>query len=733
MVAGFESAIPVILSPSLPAALTPAERVGMFAKRVAKRFDSPPVYRPRMAVQVEERGLATFIGGKTGFSMFEGGEVLQVEAWGESGARVRSTLGASIGETPGSALGEGGATGAEVEIHDDRARLRNGDLVVEVRDNHEDRFVPFPSLVRFLRADGTELIAESVPHFTSPPQRRYRRSGGDLYRCELTFDSHPDERLYGLGQHQHGLLDQKGAVVDLVQRNTEVSVPFALSSRGYGFLWNMPGAGRVELAANRTRWSADAARQIDYWVTTGPTPADIVRHYARATGLPPMLPGWASGFWQSKLRYRNQAELLEVAHEYKRRGLPLSVIVCDYFHWTRQGEWRFDPEEWPDPSGMVDELRELGVELMVSVWPTVNPSSDNYAEMDRRGLLVRAMGGLPLHLAFWDKGTDGRAFMRYYDATNPEARRYVWEKISAGYRSHGIRAFWLDACEPEILAENDEDALYFLGQGSEVQGIYPREHARGFYEGLRESGESDVLLLCRSAWAGSQRYGAAVWSGDVESTFEALAAQVPAGVNMGISGIPWWTTDIGGFRNGDPTTEYFRELVVRWFQFSVFCPLFRLHGVREPGPLVGSGQTGAPNEVWSFGEQAFGVIRAQLTLRERIRPYVMEQMATASATGLPPMRALFLEFPEEAPAWEVDDQYMFGPDVLVAPVTREGARTRDVYLPVGASWLDAWTGEPVESGWVSADAPLERIPVYLRQGGALRDLAAADAATRGAG
>ena len=498
-------------------------------------------------------------------------------------------------------------------------------------------------------------------------------------------------------------------------------MPFALSSRGYGFLWNMPGVGRVELGSNRTRWVADAARQIDYWVTTGSSPAEIVSRYVQATGLPPMLPEWASGFWQSKLRYRTQDELLEVAREYRRRGLPLSVIVCDYFHWTRQGEWRFDPAEWPDPQAMVDELRALGVELLVSIWPTVNPNSANYAEMARRGLLVGSVTGLPLQLAFWDKGTDGRAFMRYYDSTNPEAREYIGQKVADGYRRYGIRAFWLDACEPEVLADNAESARYHLGHGLEVQGIYPREHARGFYERLLASGETDAVLLCRSAWAGSQRYGAAVWSGDVESTFEALAAQIPAGLNIGISGIPWWTTDIGGFKGGDPSSEYFRELVVRWFQFGVFCPLFRLHGVREPGPLVGSDQTGAPNEVWSFGEEAYALIREQLELRELLRPYVMEQMATASATGLPLMRALFLEFPDEGPAWEVSDQYMFGPDVLVAPVTVQGARERAVYLPTGASWLDAWTGEPVrETGWVRADAPLERIPVYLRVGGGLR-------------
>ena len=206
--------------------------------------------------------MATFIGSKTGFTVLEGGEVLQVDAWGESGARVRATLGASMTETPGSALLEAGVGEVQVEISDGRARMRNGDLVVEVVDNHEERFVPFPPLMRFLRADGTELLGESVPHFSAPPQRRYRPGGGDLFRCEVTFDAYPEERFYGLGQHQHGLLDQKGAVIDLVQRNTEVSVPFALSSRGYGFLWNMPGgrprrAGRQPHEVGRGRRPAD--------------------------------------------------------------------------------------------------------------------------------------------------------------------------------------------------------------------------------------------------------------------------------------------------------------------------------------------------------------------------------------------------------------------------------------------------------------------------------------------
>jgi len=668
--------------------------------------------------------VATFVGSEQGFTVLEGREILQVEAWGPNSARVRSTWGPSIAETPGSALSEPAASRPVVEVSEGAARLRNGNLVVEVAANPGGGFLQFPPLVRFSRADdGRELLSEQSPHFTSPPQRRYTAGAGGTYGCQVTFNPSPGERIYGLGQHQHGLFDQKGAIIDLIQRNTEVCIPFALSNRGYGFLWNMPGVGRVELGANRTRWVADAARQLDYWVTTAPTPAEVVSQYSHATGLPPMLPAWASGFWQCKLRYRYQEELLEVAREHKRRGLPLSVIVVDYFHWSRQGEWRFDSTEWPDPQAMVDELREMGVELMVSVWPTVNPNSDNHAEMDRRGFLVGNVRGLPLDLPFWDKGDDGQVFVRFYDSTNPEARRYVWDKVTQGYRRYGIRAFWLDACEPEMRPEDPESNLYYLGRGDEVQCAYPREHARGFAEGLWADGEKDVMLLCRSAWAGSQRYGAAVWSGDIDSTFEALAAQIPAGLNIGISGIPWWTTDIGGFKGGDPTTPYFRELIVRWFQFGTFCPLFRLHGVREPGPLVGSGQTGAANEVWSFGEEAYGIISEQLRLRERLRPYVMQLMATASATGVPPMRALFLEFPDEAPAWEVADEFLFGPDILVAPVTQLGVRERDVYLPEGASWLDAWTGEPVEGhGWTKASAPLERIPVYLRRGGALNTL-----------
>jgi alpha-D-xyloside xylohydrolase len=647
-----------------------------------------------------------------------GHETVRIEPWGSDSLRVRGTLWAEIrDDLPGALLPppETEPATATTEIAADQARLSNGRLTAEITAGGR---------IRFTRTgDGAELLSEAVPHFTGPPQRRYAPTGNGsgLHHMEVLFNAQDGERCYGLGQHQHGKLDQKGAVIELIQRNTEVSIPFLLSSAGYGFLWNNPGIGRVELGTTATRWVAEASRQWDYWVTAADEPADIVRRYTEVTGRAPMLPDWAAGFWQCKLRYRTQDELLDVAREFRRRGLPLSVIVVDYFHWTRQGEWRFDPAEWPDPAAMVAELDQLGVKLMVSIWPTVNPASENYAEMDDLGLLVASERGPAVHIPIWDKGSDGhRAIMSFYDSTNPRAREYVWSKVRDGYYKHGARVWWLDACEPELRPENPDNLRYHLGAGLEVGNIYPLLNAKAFHDGMTAEGEDEVVSLCRSAWAGSQRYGAAVWSGDVDSTFEDLRRQIPAGLNIGLSGIPWWTTDIGGFKGGDVRDERFRELLVRWFQFGVFCPLTRLHGFRLPGTMSGAGQSGAPNEPWTFGDEAYQILRRWLGLRERLRPYVMTTMRAAHTEGLPPMRPLFLNFPADETCWEIDDQFLLGDDLLVAPVLTEGATERQLYLPDGASWRDAWTGEPLPGGQrLTAPAPLDRIPVYVRAGGAL--------------
>ncbi len=426
-----------------------------------------------------------------------------------------------------------------------------------------------------------------------------------MYKRHAAYD---DEKLYGLGQHQHGRLDQKGLVLDLVQRNAEVGIPVLTSSRGYTLLWNNPAIGRVELAGNGTRWVADSARQLDYWITAA-APADAQRHYSAVTGRTPMLPEWAAGFWQCKLRYRTQDELLGVAREYKRRGLPVTAIVCDFFHWTHLGDWKFDPKEWPDPAAMVRELDELGIKLVVSVWPSVSPLSENHQLMEQRGHFIGTQYGPMAHADWPDKEVASTVQVAFYDATNPEAREFVWSRVKKNYlEPYGITAFWLDACEPELKPGFQENLRYWTGPGLEVGNSYPAENSRTFYEGLRASGEDEVITLNRSAWAGSQRYGAALWSGDIGTDFPTLRRQIAAGLNTSLSGIPWWNTDIGGFHGGDPDDPAYREVMVRWFQFGALSPVMRLHGFRDPGMPLGPDMTGGPNEVWSYGEEAGAIL-----------------------------------------------------------------------------------------------------------------------------
>ncbi|MEY9856499.1 alpha-D-xyloside xylohydrolase [Catenulispora sp. GAS73] len=652
-------------------------------------------------------------------------ETLLIQAWGPDSVRVRAKVGGPILDgLPGALLDEpvqdaasalasatASATASEVAIGAAEASVVNGAITATVS---------LTGRIRFTRtADGFELLAEQDAHFWWPGPRLRTAHGNGYARLEQRFAAYPDEKLFGLGQHQHGMLDQKGAVIELVQRNSEVSVPLLVSSRGYGFLWNNPAIGRVELAANGTRWVADSARQLDYWVTAG-SAADVQRRYADATGHVPMLPEWAAGFWQCKLRYRSQEELLAVAREYHRRGLPLDVIVADFFHWTHLGEWRFDPAEWPDPAAAVKELAGYGTRLMVSVWPSVSPLSEYHAEMERRGLLIGTEFGPVAHADWPDKGIDKTVQVAFYDATNPDARAFVWEKVRDSYLAIGVEVFWADACEPEIKPGYPANLRYYAGAGLEVGNMYPRENSRMFYEGMRAEGRADVVTLNRSAWAGSQRYGAILWSGDINTDFGTFRRQIAAGLNTGLSGIPWWNTDIGGFHGGDPRTAEYRELMVRWFQFGAFSPIFRLHGLRRPSEPFGPSMTGAPNEIWSYGEEAEGIMADYIRLRERLKPYLLEAMREAHDSGLPPMRPCFLEFPGDARAWEVDSAYMFGRDLLVAPVLEADARVWEVYLPAGASWRDAWTGEEYEGGrTVTVDAPLERIPLFLRDGAEL--------------
>ena len=643
-------------------------------------------------------------------------ESVFVVPWGRDGVRVRVTREADFRDVPQGLLPDPSTPeGSRIEVADDEVRLIHGDLTVALSG-------PRGRLVFRRTATGRVLLEEPEKRTEEHLARAFTPTGS-IWKIEQRFLPVDGEKLYGLGQRQHGFLNQKGCAMDLMHRNTEVSIPFMLSNRGYGFLWNHPGLGRVALGRNDTRWTADAAHQIDYYVVTAPDPATILRRYAEATGMPGAFPEWGAGFWQCKLRYKTQDELLEVAREYHRRSIPVSVMVIDFYHWPLSGDWAFDPEAWPDPTAMVEELRSMGMECMVSVWPTVDYASGNYPHMRDQGLLIRNERGQSVQ--------NGAALEGFYDATNPDARAYLWDQIRKGYVAHGIRLFWLDTMEPEIIPLELDNTRFHLGNGTEVAGMYPLLHQKGFYEGLRSVGEDKPMTLGRSAWVGSQRYASAVWSADIPSTFASLRAQVTGGLNIGLSGIPWWTSDIGGFYGGDIEDPSFHELLVRWFQFAVFCPIMRLHGVRrhaaakvKPGDPIGKADPNHPtvaNEVWSFGASVYEILADQIRLRERLRPYVMDQMEIASNTGLPPMRPLFVDFPADASTWDVEDEFLFGADILVAPVLEEGSRRRSVYLPAGSGWTDAWTGQQISGGTtVEADAPIERIPVFLKEGSSMQ-------------
>ena len=643
-----------------------------------------------------------------------GAERLRIEPWGENALRVRAWKQAEPDPQDWALLPQDGCDPV-IEVREDGGSIVNGKIRAELNLIGKLTFYNQRGevlLEEYLR-DRRDMFGSTCSSLNVEAREFKSIIGGD-YRLTARFISNPKEKLYGMGQYQQAFLDLKGADLELAQRNSQASVPFLLSSLGYGFLWNNPAVGRVNFGKNITTWEAFSTKKLDYWITAGDTPAQIEEAYANATGKVPMMPEFAMGYWQCKLRYQTQEELLEVAREYKRRGLPISVIVVDFFHWPLQGEWKFDPTYWPDPDAMIRELKEMGIELMVSIWPTVDYRSENFEEMQAKGLLVRVESGIPISMDF-----QGNTL--HYDPTNPEARDYVWQKAKKNYYDKGVKIFWLDEAEPEYTVYSFENYRYHLGPDVQVGNIYPAMYAKNFYDGMTAEGQENVINLLRCAWAGSQRYGALVWSGDIKSSFDSMKNQLAAGLNMGIAGIPWWTTDIGGFFGANIGDPAFHELLIRWFQYGCFCPVMRMHGYRWPlQPQYGTtgGATcvsGAPNEVWSFGPEVETILSKYLFLREGMKPYITGLMEQAHEKGTPVMRPLFYDFPEDQKAWEVEDQYLFGPDVLVKPVTEAGCRSVSVYLPAGADWTNAWTGRRFQGGQtVTVDAPLEQIPLFTK-------------------
>src|SRR5437773_6380676 len=553
------------------------------------------------------------------------------------------------------------------------------------------------SSVTFRDASGKTLFQQTEVNMT-----RAVVNGEQTYHAELfskLWGSY--ESFYGLGQHQAGVWNYRGEAVDISQDNTNISIPFVLSSNGYGIFWNNTSRSRFNNRFLSALYlSSEVADEVDYYFLYGPEFEKIIGGYRELTGAPPLFGKWAYGFWQCKNKYNTQEELLGVAHKYRQLHIPADNIVQDWFWWYTMGEPVFDKARYPDPPGMVNDLHKNNFHLMISFWPYIRPGTKTYEDMDKRGLLIDKTKVSGFH----------PAGMALYDAFNPEARKYYWNLMDNALFKIGVDAWWLDTTEPET--EGREESILLqnkvgIGSGARYANLFPLMTTSAVYQGQRaESDQKRVFILSRSAFAGAQRNAAAVWSGDVDPNWETFRRQIPAGLNYSLSGNPYWTTDIGGFVVANPDDPAYRALYLRWFEFGVFNPIFRAHGTR----------TTNQNEIWSYGTEMQTILTRYDRLRYRLLPYIYSLAWKTTNENYTPMRALVMDFRDDPRVWNIGDQFLFGPSLLVSPVTEPRATSRHLYLPK-TKWYNFWTGEAVDGGRaVDVPAPLEAMPVFVRAG-----------------
>lgn len=468
-------------------------------------------------------------------------------------------------------------------------------------------------------------------------------------------------------------------------------------------------------------FTSDVGHAVDYYFIAGTSQDDVIAGYRELTGKAVMLPKWAYGFWQSRQRYTNQKELVDVVAEYRKRKIPLDNIVLDWFYWPEDawGSHDFDKARFPDPKGMVDQVHELNAHLMISVWPKFYPTTANYQELDKAGFMYRK--NVEEGLLDWvGKGYKSS----FYDPYSQGARDMYWRQMNEKLNVLGIDAWWMDATEPDPHSNLDIDSIKArigptaLGPAEQFFNTYALVHSGGVYQGSRAANpDKRVFILTRSGTAGIQRNAAAVWSGDIVSRWDDLYNQISEGVSIGYSGLPNWTFDIGGFanearystKNPKPEDlEEWRELNLRWFQLGAFAPIFRSHGefpFREIFNLAPKGSEVYEALVWYD------------KLRYRLMPYVYTVAADTYHRDGTIMRGLGMDFPDDKGSADVRDEFLFGKAFLVAPVYQHKARSRSVYLPAGADWYDFNTGRKTAGGQsIDAAAPLARMPLYVRAG-----------------
>jgi alpha-D-xyloside xylohydrolase len=582
-----------------------------------------------------------------------------------------------------------------------------------------------PEGVSLLEMQGWQM---SVPnHKDGNADVLYDRRLNDppFFEVGATFTSPPDEHYYGLGQNQEGYLDRRGHVVRCAHNynapsGQSICVPFVVTNKGYGLVWDNPSATTVAFGFNAsTRWTSDVGQRVSFFVIAGKTYDEIYSGYRLLTGDTPMLPKSAYGYIQCKQRYASQEELMAVAKGYRDRHYPIDDLVIDWFHYTKMGEMDMDPAKWPDPTTMNRQLHEMNFHTMISVWPRFVPEDRYYDTVLKNGWFEKLADGTPTNGLPYDRaGSD-------IDTTNPDAAKWYWDIVKENYLSKGFDAFWADETEPDLPPNG---SYFHIGPGTQFFNVYPLFHTAAFYDGFRRDLKARALILARDSYLGAQHNGTIFWSSDISGNWDTLKRQVPTGINFVASGMPYWSTDIGGWQYLpkyhkpdrapllDPSDarenighyDDYPELYVRWFEYGAFQPNFRSHGSRPQ------------NEVWSYGRQAEPILAKYLRLRYQLMPYIYSLAHAAHETGAPFMRGLFMDFGNDPEVTNIGDEYMFGPSLLVAPVTEQGRTSREVYLPAGTDWYNFWTNEKVRGGQrIRVDAPIEIIPLFVRAGSIL--------------
>ena len=530
-----------------------------------------------------------------------------------------------------------------------------------------------------------------------PGEARYSLTG-DSVKAFCKFQLTDKEALYGLGQFRDGKLNLRNTSRELIQFNTQAAVPVLYSTNGWGIFWDNPSRTTYTDNKEGMSFSSDYGDIVDYHLFSGNTLDELIASYRSLTGASPMIADWALGFHQSRNKYATQQEVMETAQKMKQQNIPMSSLFIDYYYWEKYGtgSHRFDETLFSDVKTMLDSLHSVyGTKVVLTIWPTFQPGIPNYEELAGKGLILEGV-----------KALDG--FI--YDAFHPEAAKTYWKQVLP-LVNQGIDGWFLDGPEPDQPASFLPSTTY-CGPAGKVRNLYPLVHATTFYNGLLEARPNKrPYILTRCAWASQQKIGTAIWSGDIPVTFEELQLQVAAGLNFTATGIPYWTTDIGGYSGGNPADEAYREIFTRWFQYGTFCPIFRSHGRRFPGDRR------APNELWAYGSEVQRICTDFINLRYALYPYIYSLTGDVTQKHYTPMRLLAFDFPGDDKTLDCKDQFMYGPSFLVCPVLEAGISKRNVYLPEGTQWIDYWTGATYTGdSIIEASAPTERIPLFVRAG-----------------